>query len=854
MMQGSTFTIEVNPQIPRKLMRLDELANNLWYSWDKPTRTLFARLHPGLWDAVGHNPKVFLRRVDEQRLADASDDQVFLATYNRVLSAYDTYHNEPMRRGGLHEQFGADDLVAYFCAEFGFHESFPIYSGGLGILAGDHCKAASDLRLPFVGVGLLYRQGYFSQMIDGEGNQIATHSDSDFDDLPVAPALDADGKEIHVSVEFPGRVVKIKVWQARVGHVSLCLLDTDIEENSPEDRDIAHQLYGGDRNTRITQEIILGVGGVRALAALGLKPTVWHINEGHAAFLILERIRNLVMAAGLDFASALEAVAVNTVFTTHTPVPAGHDHFAEDMMWHYFQHCCEELKISRDQFLGLGRGPDSPDFNMTNLAIRGSRRQNGVSRIHGSVSSQICGNLWQQIAPEENPLSYVTNGVHVPTFLAQEWIDLFDNYFGYEWRHRMSDAEYWAQHIEDIPDHLFWSVRQSLKSQMLQLLRFRISQQHFRNHGSEAHLDRLLKHVDSYDPNVLTIGFARRFATYKRAALLFEDQDALRQLLSDNDRPVLFIFAGKAHPADRPGQDLIRRIHALAHQPEFEGKVLLVEGYDLGLARRLVAGVDVWLNNPIYPLEASGTSGMKAAINGAINLSVLDGWWGEGYDGTNGWAIKPSPSYVDDGRRNREDGQELYEILRNRVFPLYYHRGKMGYSADWVKKAKRSIATVLPQYNSSRMVGEYVSRFYLPASKQGVLYTQNNYENARQLAAWKGKIRAAWPNISLHRLDEPKKHIRFGDSVRLEVAVRLDGLEAEDVVVELLIRRPAKKDGGNFQHFSFAKQRIIAETGECHFTLDLAPDMCGRLDYKVRIYPHHPLLTHPLEMGLMLWL
>ena len=854
MKQGTTFVIEVNPKIPRKLLRLEELANNLWYSWDKPTRTLFARLHPGLWDAVGHNPKVFLRRVDEQRLADAGDDQVFLATYNRVLSAYDTYHNEPMRRGGLHEKFKPDDLIAYFCAEFGLHESFPIYSGGLGILAGDHCKAASDLRLPFVGVGLLYRQGYFSQIIDGSGNQIATHTDSDFEDMPVTPALDGDGKEIHVEVDFPGRKVAIKVWQARVGHVTMCLLDTDIEENSLEDRDIAHQLYGGDRNMRITQEIILGVGGVRALHALGMSPTVWHINEGHAAFLILERIRTLMANEGLDFASALEATAVNTVFTTHTPVPAGHDHFSDDMMWHYFQRCAEELKIGREGFLALGRTQDSPDFNMTNLAIRGSRRQNGVSRIHGGVSAQICANLWPQVEPEENPLSYVTNGVHVPTFLAQEWIDLFDNYFGYEWRHRMSDEEYWTRRIEDIPDHLFWSVRQSLKAQMLQLVRFRLSQQHFRNHGSEAHLDRLLKHVDSYDPNVLTIGFARRFATYKRAALLFEDVEEMRQLLSDADRPVLFIFAGKAHPADRPGQDLIRRIHQIAHMPEFEGKVLLVEGYDLGLSRRLVAGVDVWLNTPIFPLEASGTSGMKAGINGAINLSVLDGWWGEGYDGTNGWAIKPSPTYLDDAHRNRDDSQELYDILSQRVFPLYYQRGKMGYSVDWVKKAKRSIATVLPQFNSGRMVGEYVSRFYLPASEQGRLYAESAYANAKRLAVWKARIRAEWHNVTMRRLDTPKKHIQFGDSVSFEVAINLNGLGPEDVVAELLIRRPTKKNMSDYLHLKFSCQGTIQETGESRFMLDLSPDMCGRLDYKIRMYPSHALLAHPLEMGLMLWL
>lgn len=852
MKQGSTFVIEVNPKIPRKLLRLEELANNLWYSWDKPTRTLFARLHPGLWDAVGHNPKVFLRRVDEKRLTEAAEDQVFLATVNRVLSAYDTYRNEPLRRGSGHDQFREGELIAYFCAEFGFHESFPIYSGGLGILAGDHCKSASDLRLPFVAVSLLYRQGYFSQIIDGEGNQIATYTDSDFEDLPITPAMGEDGQEVHISVDLPGRQVMVKVWQARVGHVTLYLLDTDLGENTPEDRDIAHQLYGGDRNTRIMQEIILGVGGVRALKALGLNPTVWHINEGHAAFLLLERARNLV-AEGLDFASALEAAAGNTVFTTHTPVPAGHDHFAENMVWDYFQHMCHELKISRDELLALGRTPDSPEFNMTALALHGSRFHNGVSRIHGEVSSRICASQWPQVTPEENPMSYVTNGVHVPTFLAQEWIDLFDNVFGYEWRHRLSDQGYWSR-IDEIPDHLYWSVRQSLKSQMLQLVRFRISQQHFRNHGSEAHLDRLLKHVDPYNPNVLTIGFARRFATYKRAALLFEDIEWLRQIISEADRPVLFIFAGKAHPADRPGQDLIRHIQGISRLPEFVGKVLLVEGYDMGLARRLVAGVDVWLNNPVYPLEASGTSGMKAGINGAINLSVLDGWWGEGYDGTNGWAIKPAPTYLDDFRRNKEDSQTLYEILQDRVVPSYYDRGKMGYSAEWVKRSKRSIATLLPRFNSSRMVGEYLSRFYVLASRQGELYVQNGYENAKSLSAWKKRVRTAWQGVAIRRLDVSKKHIQFGDSVRFEAALKLNGLAPEDVVVELLLWRPTRKEMKEYLHFSFSFQGIMEATGEHLFALDLAPELCGRLDYKIRVYPWQELLTHPLEMGLMVWL
>ncbi len=851
MKPGTVFTLEVTPKLPRKLARLEELANNLWYSWDKPTRTLFARLHPALWGVVGHNPKVFLRRIDEQRLVDAVDDQVFLATYNRVLSAYDTYHGEPMRPSN-HETLKESDLVAYFCFEFGFHESLPIYSGGLGILAGDHCKAASDMRLPFVSVGLLYRQGYFTQTIDAEGRQIASYADSDFDDLPITPVYNDTGGELHVHVPMLGRQVAVKIWETIVGHVRMYLLDTDLEENTSEDRAIAHQLYGGDRTMRIQQEIILGVGGARALEAMGLKPTVWHINEGHAAFLVLERIRAL-RAQGLDFASALEAVAVNTVFTTHTPVPAGHDHFNEGMIEAYFRDMLPELGISHAEFMAMGRKDDGPDYNMTALALRGSRHHNGVSQIHGTVSSRICADLWPQIDPSESPMSYVTNGVHVPTFLALEWADLFDQYLGYEWRHRMSDIEYWSK-LEAIPDHLFWSVHQSLKSQMLQLVRTRMTHQHFRNHGSEAHLDRMFKLADSSNPNVLTIGFARRFATYKRALLLFEDLDWLREILSDAERPVLFLFAGKAHPADQPGQDLIRQIYHITHMPEFVGKVLMIEGYDLGLARRMVSGVDVWLNTPLYPLEASGTSGMKAGINGVINLSVLDGWWGEGYDGNNGWAIKPSPEYMEEYRRNKEDSQTLYELLQDHVLPLYYARDKLGYSAAWVKMAKHSIASLLPRFNSSRMVGEYVSRFYIPASKRGRLYAQKDFDNARILAAWKTRVSAAWAGVSLHRIDTPKKRIQFGDMLEFEVALNLNGLQPEDVVVEMLISRPNKLENKDFHHYPFQFRGIDAKTGEHRFGMDLAPSLCGRLDYKIRVYPYHSLLTHALEMGLLQWL
>ncbi|MDO8263644.1 MAG: alpha-glucan family phosphorylase [Gallionella sp.] len=853
MEKSTPYILNVCPKIPASLARLEELANNLWYSWDRPTRALFARLHPALWKATEQSPKEFLKRVDEQRLLDAAEDQVFIGNFNRVLAAYDTYHDHRTPASGA-DWLRKEDLIAYFCAEFGFHESFPIYSGGLGILAGDHCKAASDLRLPFIGVGLLYRQGYFHQTIDSEGNQIATNTDSHFDVLPIAPSKRADGSEAYTSVDLPGRKLDIKIWQARIGHITLYLLDTDLESNNLHDRNITHRLYGGDKVMRIEQEIVLGIGGVLALRELGLRPTVWHINEGHAAFLVLERIRQKIAEEGLDFASALECVAVNTVFTTHTPVPAGHDHFNEDMVQAYFELYYPELKLNREEFLALGRAKDSPDFNMTALAIRGTRFNNGVSRIHGEVSSVICGGMWPEIEHRENPMTYITNGVHAPTFLASEWIEVFERHLGLEWISRMNDVGFW-EGIDKIPDHLFWSVRQSLKAKMLIMVRERISAQHFRNHGSEAHLDRLLKYVNPENPNVLTVGFARRFATYKRASMLFGNLDWLREILNNPERPVVFIFAGKAHPADIPGQDLIRRVAQISKMTEFIGKILMVEGFDLALSRKLVSGVDVWLNTPLYPLEASGTSGMKAGINGAINLSVLDGWWGEGYDGKNGWAIKPVSESLNEEVRTREETRTLYELLQDQVVPLYYGHSKMGFSPDWVKMSKRSMASILPRFNSKRMVGEYLAKCYLPASQQYRLYRQSKCENSNTIAAWKGRVRHAWPGVTLRRLDAEQKEISYGESLRFEVAVRLNGLDPGDVVVEMLLGLFAQREKlYESIHYSFEATGMMTEAGENVFALEVQPGQCGKLEYHIRAYPYHKMLTHPFEMGMMRWL
>jgi starch phosphorylase len=851
-MPGTTYQLEVNPRLPQRLIRLDELANNLWYSWDRPTRNLFSRLEPGLWHAIGHSPKAFLKRVNQERLIAAANDPVFLSSYNRVLSAFDSYCNETPR-GEPAEGMEQGDLIAYFCAEFGFHESMPIYSGGLGILAGDHFKAASDLSLPFIGVGLLYRQGYFSQTIDNEGRQHALYSDSDFDDLPIVAVTREDGAELRVMVELPGRTIAVKVWQAQVGKVRLFLLDTDIEDNSDADRYIAHRLYGGDRSTRIEQEIVLGVGGVRALNDMRLAPTVWHINEGHAAFLTLERMRQLTLS-GHGFPDALEAVAANTVFTTHTAVPAGHDHFSEDMIRRYFEGWCRDLKINCSDLIALGRDPDGAEFNMTALAVRGSRFQNGVSRIHGELSSRICARLWPQIDHVDNPLTYVTNGVHTSTFLSDEWHELFDRQLGAGWGQRLHDAVC-QRGIFAIPDHLFWSVHQSLKAQMLFLIRYRIRQQHARNQGSEAHLDRTLKFADPANPNVLTIGFARRFATYKRATLLFENLNWLREIVSDPKRPVLFLFAGKAHPADQPGQDFLRRIAEVARLPEFESHILLVEGYDLQLARRLVSGVDVWLNNPVYPLEACGTSGMKAGMNGVLNLSVLDGWWGEGYNGKNGWAIKPTSATLEEARRNQEEARTFYEILQDSVLPLYYNIGPAGNSPGWIDMAKHSIVSILPRFNSTRMVGEYVTKFYQPAARQWRRYAQSDFAGARAVAGWKAEVRAAWSKITLRRVDGAHRRIAFGEQLRLEVAVSLNGLTPNDVLVELLFGRPGDGDQSlQARSYHFKDEGLIAGGSEHLYVLEFTPQLCGKIDYRIRVYPYHELLTHRFEMGMMTWL
>lgn len=873
-MTNQSFPLVVEARLPDEIARLHDLASNFWFSWHRLTRQLFFSLDSDLWWRVGRNPRVFLARVDQSRLDNAAQSDTFLAAYRKVLAEFDSYLEQKLdgyRAAGL----GHDDLIAYFCAEFGYHESFPIYSGGLGILAGDHCKTASDLRLPFVAVGLLYRRGYFNQSIDRHGNQHAQHANLEAGEAPVQPVTDADGNELSVKCPMQGREVSVKLWEARVGRVPVLLLDTDIDENDAESREITRVLYGGGEERRIQQEVILGIGGVRALRATGREPRVWHINEGHAAFQSLERIRELV-SDGLSFDEAREAVAASTVFTTHTPVAAGHDVFHRDLVLNYFRGFVGGLGLTEEEFLRLGAdGAGTQEFNMTQLAINTSRSVNGVSRIHGRVSSEICASAWPEVPPVENPVGFVTNGVHVPTFLEQEWTDLFEQQLGVGWSGQLTSDDV-VRRVEDIPDGRYWYAHQRVKSNMLISLRDRLLRQFARNNVSDAHAQRMLKYLNPENPDVLTIGFARRFATYKRATLLFRDLGWLQQIVGNDTRPVVFLFAGKAHPADEPGQGLLREVHRISNEPEFVGKVLLVEGYDMSLGRLLTAGVDVWLNTPVAPLEASGTSGMKAAINGTVNLSVLDGWWAEAFDGTNGWGIPPSAA-EDPGERDAEDAQTLYETLQDEVIPLYYDRsGKGGISPGWVARSKRSMVSVLPHFNSSRVLHDYLVGYYGPAASHGKRLAAEGHAPARELAAWKQRVQAAWPGVRISLKSATPAALRTGDPLEVSVSVELAGLAPEDVRVECIVHREVCSEvmvplqrfaghgpiGDGVREYDDTQVYVApfepaAEgpaDGSQFYQLSFTSPWSGAMRYEIRAVPQHPSLLHPYEAGLMRWL
>ncbi|HUT41060.1 MAG TPA: alpha-glucan family phosphorylase [Gammaproteobacteria bacterium] len=855
---GTSFSVEVQATLPRRFERLGELGNDLYYSWNRSVRRLFRHLDPECWDASDHNPRVFLRRMRQDRINQAAQDPILLTEYRQTLSGYDTYMEQmpSMRLEQLIDPKA--DLVAYFSAEYGFHESMPIYAGGLGILAADYCKAMSNLWVPFVGIGILYRHGYFTQRFDCNGNQIATYRRSDPCDLPVTPALDSNGEEVKVRVDLPGRSLVLRVWEARAGHIRLLLLDSDVEDNSPTDRELTAQLYGGYRETRIQQEIILGIGGVRALRALQLQPTVWHINEGHAAFQILERCHEQVMS-GLDFPSALELVAAATAFTTHTPVTAGHDVFDHGMMRNFFGNTANDLGISESQFLALGANPRDPNgFCTTSLAVRGSRFRNGVSRIHGGIAAEMESYVWPEIQVAENPMGYITNGADVDSYLAGSWVALFEMYMGGGWRAKLTDTRFWDSFIDQIPDHVFLSVRQLLKAAAIEEIRERALQQYERCARTKSLSSLLTANLTPRNINTLLIGFARRFATYKRAGLIFRDLERLARLVNDPQRPVTLVFAGKAHPNDQPGQALLRRIFEISLLPEFQGRVILLENYNLSLTRDFLPGVDVWLNTPEYPMEACGTSGMKAAINGAINLSVTDGWWAEAWNGENGWSITPHPEF-DHETREQVEAMELMNILEYQVIPAYYRHNGEGYSDEWLRIARASMKTILPRFNTIRMAMDYLAQSYSPAAREGRRLGANAAEGARDLATWKQQVARAWPAVRGQLVSPVPATIQSGEMLSFEVALQLNGLQPDDIVVECVLGQIDKDDNFETTHKRLFYISGTHADGATLFRCDLfdVENACsagGLQQFKIRYYPCHHQLSHPLECGLMRWL
>jgi starch phosphorylase len=698
--------------LPARLQRLADLAYNLWWTWNADAGNLFPQIDPVLWEATSHNPVVFLREVQEDRLQTVLEDPAFLHLYDRVIDGFDDYMRESQTWYSENHPDRLNQPIAYFSTEFGLHEALPIYAGGLGILSGDHLKEASDFGIPIVAMGFLYTQGYFRQRITEDGWQEAEYASLSFTDLPVIPVTGQDKQPLTVPVELAGREIQARIWCIQVGRVPLFLLDSNIDANPIEDRDLTARLYISDLESRISQEIILGIGGVRALRALGYNPAVWHLNEGHSSFLILERIRELT-AGGLPFRDAYAKVVQGTVFTTHTPVPAGHDEFPLWLVDKYFSRYWSDLGLDRESFIDTAREerPWGETFSMATLAIRASSMRNGVSALHGQVAREMWSHVWPDLSPSEVPIDHITNGIHIMTWLARRIRTLYDEYLDPAWLQRLDDPEIWHK-IDDIPEEELWEIHRHLKRKLAAYMRARVRPAWM---AGRVHPVQVVASGALLDPYALTIGFARRFATYKRANLILRQPERLLDIVNDSERPVQVIFAGKAHPADEPGKQLIQDVYRFVKRSENGGRLVFLEDYDMNLARYLLQGVDVWLNTPRRPNEASGTSGEKAAINGVVNFSILDGWWQEGYNGQNGWAIGDRRDYSDPAIQDEGDAESLYRTLEEEIIPLYYERSAKDIPMEWVRLMKSSMQTLTPRFSMTRMMKEYISKMYIPA-------------------------------------------------------------------------------------------------------------------------------------------
>lgn len=820
----------VRPALPASLSRMSELAYNLLWTWDHNIRSLFRRLDPNLWKACGNNPVLMLGRVPQSTLERAAADPRFLTLYRRACERCDSYMQ-------MAESQNSKMLVAYFSMEYGMTECLPIYSGGLGLLSGDHLKASSDADLPLIGVGLLYQKGYLRQFLNPDGWQQERYPVNDFYTLPIEQVYDANGNELKVQVNLPTGVVHIKVWLIHVGRVRLYLLDTNIPDNlREEDRDITDSLYGGDIYTRIRQEIVLGIGGLRALKVLGLEPTVCHMNEGHSAFLAVERIRLLMQEQGLTFEEGLEATRQNNVFTTHTSVPAGIDIFDAGLLYEYFHEYCQSSGISFDQLLALGkRNPaDGHDrFSMAILAFKTSAYRNAVSRLHRDVSQDMWQDLWPNLPTHEIPITSITNGVHLPSYLNGDLALLYDQYLQPDWRERYPDPRTWDL-IRDIPDQELWEAHRRRKRRLLSFVRERMVRFAHERKSSNADIRRLEQVLD---PEAFTIGFARRFATYKRATLLFRDVNRLKKLLTNTDMPVQIVIAGKAHPKDHPGKSLIREIYQLSRDPQLSKRLVFLEDYGIEVARDMVQGVDLWLNNPRRGEEACGTSGMKASINGVLNLSILDGWFDEAYEISGGWAIGDRTAYTED--QDEYHASAIYSLLENEIVPMYYNGGDDGVPEEWIRRMKQCLMNISPAFNCQRMVGEYMDLMYEPAHRQYVEMKSSGFQLARERSRWSSRVQNAWGNIRFTDLGPaPDAAVMSGSQIPVRTVVDLAGLTPSDVRVEAVVGRVGTS--GQLEETEVLTLPAVEQRGaEYVFEKVFVPHQTGRLGYALRISPNH---------------
>ena len=846
--------ITVNPQLPKRIEKLSEISNNLWWSWNTEFLRLFQKIDKDLWEESEKNPVKFLKRVSQEKLDNASKNAMFLKEYDKLVDNFENYMKSKNTWFSNKYPENKNDLIAYFSAEYGLDQTIPIYSGGLGILSGDHLKSASDLGIPLVAVGLLYKNGYFHQKINGYGGQETEYNNIDLYDLPINAVKDQNGEDLIIYVKFPKRRLYLKVWQINVGRVKLYLLDSDIEKNNEEDRDVTLRLYGGDQEMRIRQEIVLGMAGVNLLRTLGLKPTVYHMNEGHSAFLTLEIIKNTIKEKQVSFDVAKDIASSKTVFTTHTPVPAGNDIFPLDLVEKYFKDFWPRLGISKEEFLKLGMKPPQdlePGFNMGILALKIAGKKNGVSKLHGAVSRELFGEVWPEIAANESPITYVTNGIHTCSWLSPRLKELYNKYLIPYWQDNIHLDKTWEK-VKDIPDQELWEAHMQRKEKLLNLVKDSTVNRLRRSGYSYEKINDI---VSKINPNALTIGFARRFATYKRATLIFRDLERITQILNNQERPVQIIFAGKAHPADKEGQDLIKYIHEVSMMPQFKGKIFLLENYNIAMSRYLVSGVDVWLNNPRRPMEASGTSGQKASVNGVINFSVLDGWWAEGYNQYNGWTIGTNAEFDSYEAQDNADSESLYRTLESKIVPMYYNKDKDGMSSKWIETMKNSIISTGGKYSTARMLVDYTNNLYIPLCN----LTKTYYEDIDNVAAfnmWKKDIASNWKDIKITQVNNLDNiTIDAGNNIEVRCEVELPNINQENIDVEVYYGKIL--DNGIVENVSIIPMKLEKqdeETKKYYYVAKIELTTGGNYGYTFRVMPKHEMILEPTNLNLVKWI